>query len=792
MKINEHWLREWVDPMLDRAEIAERLTLAGLEVDSVESVARPLPGVVVAEVLAVEAHPDAERLVVCRIRDGLDERTVVCGAPNVRAGLRVPYARPGAELPGARAITASDIRGVTSAGMLCSAAELGLGDDAAGLLELDGDAEPGLAIDDVLRLDDAVFDIGLTPNRGDCFCVLGIARDLAVISGAELRAPDVAQVPPVDDAIFAVDLSAPTACPRYAGRVVKGLDPAARTPLWMRERLRRCGVRSIHPVVDITNYVMLELGQPMHGFDLQRLHDHIGVREAVAGESLLLLDGQVIDLEAGTLVIADGNGPVALAGVMGGEASGVGDDTVDVFLESAFFEPVRLAGVARRYRLQTDASTRFERGVDPSGQERALERATALVLAICGGRPGPVTVIEMRDHVPQRAPIAFRPQAVDRLLGTTIPSARIADILVNLQMTVTREGEGCWQVAPPAFRFDIAIEADLVEEVARINGYDQIPVRLPGGAGRPDLPPPAGMFEDAAREALIGRGYFEAITYSFIAADKARLFAVEATSAPLANPISRDMAVMRPSMWPALVDAAMHNLNRRHDDVRLFEIGAVFAGASAAAVAGGHRVAGLRCGVAQTQHWDGRARDADFFDAKRDVEAVLARCHSGRAGFLPAEHPALHPGQTAAIVMDGRRIGFLGALHPRVAREMDVDRPLFLFDLALPSPGDVGTPQFAPFSRFPAVRRDLSLVVDEHILAADCLAAAREGAGPILRDLQLFDVYRGQGIDSGKKSLTLGLIFQVASSTLTDDEVEASVARILTKVQERVGGILRK
>lgn len=791
MKINEHWLREWVDPALDRVAIAEKLTLGGLEVDAIEAVAGVLEGVVVGEVLAAEPHVDAERLSVCRVRDGAGEHTVVCGAPNVRPGLRAPYARPGARLPDGREITASSIRGIDSAGMLCSAAELGLGDAADGLLELDPTAAIGQSIADALVLDDAVFDIGLTPNRGDCFCVLGIARDLAVLSGSPLRPAEVAAVPPVSDAVFPVDLPAPAACPRYVGRVIEGIDPAARTPLWMSERLRRCGVRAIHPVVDITNYVMLELGQPMHGFDLARLRDHVSVREAASGESLLLLDGQTLELAAGTLVIADADGPVALAGVMGGEASGVGDDTVDIFLESAFFEPVRLAGVARHYRLQTDASTRFERGVDPTGQERAIERATALVLEICGGQPGPVTVVEHGDHLPRRAPIGFRPQAVDRLLGTAIPAARTAAILEALQMRVERADAEHWQVQAPPFRFDVGIEADLVEEVARVNGYDQIPVRMPAGAGRPELPPPAGAAEDAARQALIGRGYFEAITYSFIAADKAARFALEAGQvAPLANPISRDMAVMRPSMWPALIDAAVHNLNRRHDDLRLFEVGAVFAGAGAAA--GHHRVAGLRCGLAQAQHWDAAARETDFFDAKRDVESVIATCYRGQAGFEPAEHPALHPGQTATVVLDGCHIGVLGALHPRLARELDVPRPLFLFDLALPGLAEVATPQFAPFSRFPAVRRDLSVIVDEAVHAAACLAAVREGAGPILHDLQLFDVYRGQGIDSGKKSLTLGLIFQVASSTLTDDEVEASMARILARVQERVGGILRK
>ena len=789
MKISEHWLRAWSDPPVDAPALAEKLTLAGLEVDGVDPVGGGLSGVIVAEVLEVERHPDAERLSVCRVRDAEGESRVVCGAPNVRAGLLTAYARPGARLPGAGRIDKTTIRGVESAGMLCSAAELGLGDDADGIIELDADAVIGATIDETLGLDDLVFDIGLTPNRGDCFCVLGVAREVAVLTGAPCRAPAVEAVTPVVDDVLRVELATPRACSRYAGRVIRGIDPRARTPLWMQERLRRVGVRAIHPVVDVTNYVMLELGQPMHAFDLARIDSNIVVREAVVGETLELLDGQALDLDAGTLVIADAARPVALAGVMGGAASGVSDETCDIFLESAFFDPIRLAGVARHYRLQTDASTRFERGVDPTHQERAVERATALIVEICGGQPGPTTCTEDLESVPSVPCIEFRPERVNRLLGTCIETTRIAEILESLELEVVRAAEP-WQVTPPPFRFDLAIEADLVEEVARIEGYDRIPATLPRGEGEPAVASGTGRLETAAAENLMARGYHEAITYSFVAAERAELFHPDWPTTPLANPISSEMAIMRPSLLPGLVDAAVHNLNRQHDTVQLFELGMVFAD-DAGQAAQRMRLGGVRAGLAAAPRWTAAARETDFFDIKQDVECILSSWGWEGAAFIADSQPGLHPGQTARIEHEGRVIGRLGALHPATARRLDISKPLFLFDLMLPEDDSAAAPQYVPISRFPAVRRDLNIVVDETVTATDCLAAAREAAGTMLHDLQLFDVYRGQGIDSDKKSLTLGLIFQVASSTLTDDEVEAAMDRVLAKLAERVGGVLR-
>ena len=789
MKVSEQWLREWVDPPLDVEAMGERLTMGGLEVDEITPAAPELAGIVAAEITAVDPHPQADRLTVCRVFDGASEHQVVCGAPNVMAGMRAPYAAPGVRLPDKRVIERARIRGVESAGMLCSAAELGLGDDASGILALPRSTSAGASLRELLQLDDAVLDIDLTPNRGDCFCVVGIARDLGALTDTPVTRPDVVPVPASTNARFAVELLDGSACPRYGGRVITEVDSGAATPLWMQERLRRMGVRCIHPLVDVTNYVMLELGQPMHAFDLDKLDRKIIVRGAATGERLLLLDGQDIALDAGTLVIADGTGPVALAGVMGGEPTAVSAETSNVFLESAFFDPVPLAGVARRYRLHTDASTRFERGVDPTMQTRAIERATALVLDICGGDAGPCEMTEIASAVPASGPVAFRPQAVERLLGTPVAEDRVEKILRSLDMAIVRNGVP-WEVTPPAFRFDIRLEADLVEEVARVHGYDAIPLRLPKGAGRPAVAVQESTVEHAMRGGLIERGYFEAVTYSFIDPGLARRFDPEIEAVTLANPISSEMSVMRPSLWPGLVGATRYNLNRQHDDVRLFEIGMVFR-TEPDGVAQTNRIGGLRCGPALPEQWGESLRDTDFYDFKQDVEAVLGALHVKAARIEASEDSALHPGQSAHIILDGGVIGRMGALHPALARHLDIDKPLYLFEINHDFAAVMGVPQYRPISKFPRVRRDINVVVDDVITAAACLEAAREAAGGILRDLQLFDVYRGQGIDYDKKSLTLGLIFQALSSTLVDDEVEDAVQRVVENLAKRVGGRLR-
>ena len=790
MKFSESWLREWVDLDVGVDGLAELLTMGGLEVAAVTPAAPPLTGVVVAELRNVDPHPLADSLAVCRVHDGDDEHTVVCGAPNARAGLRSAYAPPGVTLPGERAIDDVDVRGVTSAGMLCSPAELGLGDDAAGIVELSDDAPVGTDLSAYLDLTDRIVDIDLTPNRGDCFCVTGIARDVAALAGVEMRRIDVAAVAAANAACFAVELDDPAGCPRYACRVIEGLNAAAPTPMWMQERLRRAGVRGINALVDVTNYVMLELGQPMHAFDRDKLTQKIVVRQARAGERLMLLDGGDIELDQGTLVIADGAGPVALAGVLGGEPTSVSGITTSVLLESAFFEPVRLAGVARSYGLHTDASTRFERGVDPAGQARAIERATALIVDICGGTPGSVAVTEDSRHMPARAAVTLRPRAVGALLGIDLDDTRVRDILLALDMAVEAGADG-WRVIPPSFRFDIAHEVDLIEEVARVHGYAALPAALPVGQARPALP-----VMDTARErdmrALLGsRGFFEAITYSFIDPDLARLLEPEGAPVALSNPISSEMSVMRRSLWPGLLNAARHNLNRRHDAVRLFEIGMVFRD-DGAGLRQARQVGAVAGGRALPEQWGAGPRECDFFDLKQDVDTLLQSMGYVDRRYAPAPDPALHPGQSASLLVHHTEVGRIGALHPRIALALDIDKSLFLFEIDIDSLPESGTRAFAPLSKYPPVRRDISVVVGETISAQDCLSVAREAGGALLRDLQLFDVYRGQGIDSDKKSLTMGLIFQTASRTLTEDEVEIAREQIVDALAQRVGGTLRE
>lgn len=789
MKLSEQWLREWFDPGVETAQLAERLTLAGLEIEGLTAAAPPLRGVIVGEVRAVAPHPDSDHLHVCQVFDGRATHQLVCGAPNVRDGLKTAYAPPGAEIGDGRALTSNSIRGVESAGMLCSASELGLGDDASGIMELPGDAPVGAGLREFMHLDDTVVEVNLTPNRADCFCVSGVARDLAALFGGRLKSTAAAPVAAQSERRVAVELAAPMACPSYAGRVIAGINPGARTPTWMSERLRRAGVRCIHPLVDVTNYVMLELGQPMHAFDLDKLAAPIVVREACAGERIALLDDSEVELAAGTLLITDGNGPIALAGIMGGATTAVSEHTTNVFLESAFFEPVRLAGAARGYRMHTDASQRFERGVDPRQQARAIERATQLILEICGGVPGPCELTQSEAGQRPSTVVPFRPAAVKRLLGIEVPAARVAAILRSLDMQVD-DSAVPWQVSAPSFRFDISIEADLVEEVARIQGYESIPSRLPLTAGLPAVGDATSPLESRARTTLCVRGYFEAITYSFIDPSLAQAFDPGFASVPLANPISSEMSVLRRSIWPGLAEAALHNRNRQVDDIRLFELGMVFR-QEASGLAQRRQIAGLRSGPAVRVHWSDRARDTDFYDVKQDVEALLQTLHQDRVSFVTATHPALHPGQTAALVSEGAIIGHVGALHPAISARMGFDKPLFLFEIDCDDMGARGAAQFQPISKFPAVRRDLAVVVDESVTAEACLEAAREAAGDLLRDLQLFDVYRGQGIDSGKKSLALGLIFQTLSSTLTDDEVEQAVRRVLARLRECVGGTLR-
>ena len=792
MKFSEQWLRGWVNPQVDRDELVARLSMAGLEVDSVTPAAGDFSGVVVGEVLSVEQHPDADKLRVCQVSNGAETFQVVCGAPNVRPGLKIPFAMIGAQLPGDFKIKKAKLRGVESNGMLCSQAELQVGEGNDGLMELPSDAPVGEDIRVYLALEDASIEVDLTPNRGDCLSLAGLAREVGALYAAEVTRPVVAPVTVMHDEVRPVEVLAPAACPRYLGRVIRNVDLSRPTPLWMVERLRRADVRSIDAAVDITNYVMLELGQPLHAFDLAEINGGIRVRMAEEGEKLVLLDGQEVTLRSDTLVIADHTRALAIAGVMGGEHSGVSIKTRDIFLESAFFDQIAVAGKARSYGLHTDASHRYERGVDWKLAREAMERATGLLLDITGGEAGPIVEIVNEQFLPSIAPITLRAARISQMLGMEMDDSEIERLLSALGLTITAEGAGQWRVEVPSHRFDISLEVDLIEELARLYGYNRLPVRYPQARLAPQAKAEARSDLPELRRLLVARGYQEAITYSFIDPKQFELFSPGVEPLLLANPISNDMAAMRATLWPGLVKALQHNLNRQQDRVRLFESGLRFVG-QLEGLKQEPMLAGVVCGTRLPEGWAQGREVVDFFDVKADVESVL-----GFAGaldaftFVPGKHPALHPGQTARIERDGREVGFVGAIHPELSKTLGLDRPVFVFELVLAEVALGKMPKFQELSRFPEVRRDLALLVDREVAASSVLDVIRENAGEWLTDLRLFDVYQGKGIDPLRKSLAVGLTWQHPSRTLNDDEVNTTTQNILTSLEKRLNATLRK
>ncbi len=793
MRLSYQWLREWVAPRFDARQLSERLTLVGLEVTALEPAAPPLEKVVVAEIMAVWPHPQAAgRLSVCRVNAGQHGTLeVVCGAPNSAVGLRVPLALPGAVLPGGQAIQKAEIYGVVSHGMLCSAAELGLAESSNGLLELGVDAKAGASLTSILGLDDIILDIDLTPNRGDCLSVLGLAREVAALTGARLRTRPIRAIPARSKRTHRIVLDVPDDCPRYCGRVIEGIALDVVTPLWMRERLRRSGVRTVHPVVDVTNYVMLELGQPMHAFDLARLAGEIRVRTAQAGEALELLDGRRVRVPKGALLIADAEKPLALAGVMGGKDSAVGAQTRDIFLESAWFRPATIGRTARALGMQTESSYRFERGVDPTLQRQAIERATALLLEVAGGRPGPVIEQMARDWLPTIKPIRLRMARLARVLGASPRTQRVATILARLGMRVHAVGDG-FRVVPPSYRFDLRLEEDLIEEVARVHGYEKIPATCPRIAVNAPAQPEVRVPVARLRTLLADRDYHEVITYSFVDAKLQTLLDPGVAPLKLANPLSVDMAAMRTSLWPGLVRAVIYNLNRQQSRIRLFEIGRCFRPVGKGGAEEEQVLAGAATGEAWPRQWGMSGRPADFFDVKGDVEALLGLGgDSAIFRFRAATHPALHPGRSAEILRNNVRIGWLGELHPRICAELAVNQAVILYELLLTALTAARLPRYEEISRFPGIRRDLSLELPEEIPADEVMEKVREVAGKLLINLELFDEYRGEGIDYGRKSLTLALTFQDSSRTLKEGEVEAVVAGIVSALQTRLGARLR-
>ena len=792
MKFSEKWLRQWVNIEVDTQELVDKITMAGLEVDDVEAVAGEFTGVIIGEIVACEQHPDADKLRVTQVSTGSESFQVVCGAPNARVGIKVPFATVGAVLPGNFKIKKAKLRGVESFGMLCAEEELGMAESSDGLMELPLDATVGQDIREYLSLDDKIIDVDLTPNRGDCLSIAGLAREVSANFLADVTEEQVAEVAPAIDDTFTVNIDAPQGCPRYIGRVIRNVDVSRSAPLWLTERLRRSGIRSIDPVVDVTNYVMLELGQPMHGFDLDTLSGSIHVRMAKAEEKLTLLDGQEVTLNDNTLVIADEQKALAIAGVMGGEGSGVSEKTRNIFLESAFFDPITIAGKARSYGLHTDSSHRFERGVDFQLQKKAVERATALIVDICGGEPGPVTEVASEAHLPALREVKLRSEKVTSLLGMAIENSHIEALLSRLGLGLVADGDGCWKVSVPSWRFDISIEEDLVEELGRIYGYNNLPESTPTALLKMKQVDESQVQESDVRRALTARGYQEAVCFSFIAPELHKLFDPRHEPVALSNPIASDLSVMRTTLLPGLVKTAGYNLNRQQSRVRLFETGLTFV-KEGDELKQEPMLAALITGSRHPESWQGKAEAVDFFDLKGDFEAVF---ELGQAGnefvFRKGEHAAMHPGQCAEIVRDGNVIGHMGALHPSLAKTMDMPAAVYLVELSLKAVTKGKVTRFSALSKYPEVRRDLALVVSASIAAGDIERAIESEAGELLRRVNTFDVYAGQGIEEGCKSLAMGLTLQHPSRTLKDDEVNELVDRVVTRLKQEFNASLRQ
>ena len=785
MKISVQWLREWVQTGEDVAALAHALTMAGLEIEGMERAGPRLEGVVVGEVKSVQKHPDAEKLNVCRVWDGREDLQIVCGAPNVRAGMKAPLARIGAKLPDGPEIKKAKLRGVESFGMLCSARELTLHEDASGLMDLPASFQAGESVAAALQLDDTIFEVKLTPNRGDCMSVAGIAREVAVARTTDLHPPALQPVAAAITDTFPVRLES-AGCPKLAGRVIRGIRANAPSPSWLQERLRRAGLRPISAAVDITNYVMLELGQPMHAYDLRRLHGAVVARMAKSGEQLQLLDGRTIDLTPDVLVIADERALIGMAGVMGGAESGINDDTSDVFLEAAFFDPSTVAGRGRRYGLITDASQRFERGVDTELQERAIERATQLLIDAAGGKAGPVTVARCDKPLAAPPAIRLRHQRIEHVLGTQIPAGLPADLLARLGMKVTGSG-GEWRVTPPSWRFDIHIEADLIEEIARVYGFDKIPEQ--DAAGTLAIAPWTESFvrNDRAADLLVDRGYHEAITYSFTDAGwQSILFNGNALA--ISNPISAELGVMRLSLWPGLLQAARDNQHRQQQRVRLFEVGRCFASDGAET----EMIGGVVTGAVNDEQWGAATTKVDFFDVKADVEALLTLTGArAEFRFTAEKHPALHPGQSARVWRGEEPVGWLGAIHPQHLPRLDLTYPVFVFELETQRTFAAAVPQFQEISKFPGIRRDIAVIVDEGIEAQVLEDIVHAAAGVLLKQMSVLSVYRGHQFEKGKKSIALGLHLQDTSRTLTDQDADAVVAQVVDQLGRHAGGKLR-
>ncbi len=797
MKISENWLREWVNPHISTDELAHQLIMSGTELDSVEPVASAFTHVVVGQIKSVEQHPDADRLTVCQVDVAADERIQIVTNAKVMEGQKVAVAMIGAELPEPDGkifkIKKSKLRGVLSQGMFCGAETLGMGEADEGLLEIPDDVEPGADLREALGLDDVVLDLDATPNRADLLSVAGVAREVGVITQTPVIKVQIEPTPVDIDDVLPVTISADDLCQRYAGRIIRNVDTQAKTPHWIKEKLRRLGVRSLGPVVDVTNFVMLALGQPMHGFDLDKLEGGINVRRAEDGEKLRLLDGKEITLRSDTLVIADHKKALALAGIMGGEDSSVTDSTKNIYLESAFFVPEKIMGKARSYGLHTDSSHRFERGVSPDLQLMALERATQLILEICGGQVAPVSDTITHDDLLKRDPIHYERRRTRRHLGIEVEDARIEDIMTRLGCKVEKVDDG-WMITPPIFRFDLATPEDVVEEIARIYGYDNIPAVLRPMQPLITLKPENQVREDVLQNLLIARGYQEAITYSFVPPEIESLLNPGTEQIRLANPISEELSIMRGTLWSGLIPALDRNVKRQQHRVRLFETGLTFVKTGNGLPEQRKKLAGVVTGSLYEEQWSGDSRPVDFYDLKGDVEAILAEASAQRFEFVRTEHAALHPGQSAKILCDGKEVGLCGALHPALEKKLDLDQPVFVFELDLDLIANKKLPVYRKISPLPSIRRDLALLLDQDVdyaRVSDTLEKLSKAVIPEFTDFMIFDVYSGENLDSGQKSLALGLIFQDFSRTLEEQEINGYVEKIMASLAQETGAVLR-
>ncbi|MGB2422708.1 MAG: phenylalanine--tRNA ligase subunit beta [Luminiphilus sp.] len=787
MIISEQWLRTWVSPQVTTDALSHKLTMIGLEVDSIAGAAEAFSGVVVAQIIAAEQHPDADKLRVCTVNAGDETVQIVCGAPNARAGLIAPLAKVGAVLPGDFKIKKAKLRGVESQGMLCAGAELTISEDNDGLMELPADAPIGADIREYLSLDDQVIELGLTPNRADCLSVRGIARDVAVAFDETLNETAIAPIESTIADTFPVAIEATAKCPRYLGRVIKNVDLSRPTPDYMRERLERAGLRSIDAAVDVTNYVLLELGQPLHAFDLDQLNGGIVVRECKPDEVLTLLDGTEQALEPGTLVIADHTQPLALAGIMGGADSGVSESTTNLFLESAFFTPELMAGRARSYGLHTDASHRYERGVDFQLQREAMERATQLFIDAVGGEAGPVTEVVSDADLPVNEAVLLREAQIEKLLGIKIDRVEVERILEGLGFWVVGHKQG-WLCTAPSWRFDMGLEVDLIEELARIIGFDAIPSQPIKANLIPLAVPETARALRLAKNDLVARGYFEAVTFSFVAPELQAHFDPELSPIALKNPISADLAVMRTSLIPGLLKAIAHNASRQQSRVKLFETGLKFLPGE-----GTEQIPMLAIAVSGLRDLEGWSTDktaADFFDVKGTVEGLLANL-GDRLTFEASVFPGLHDGQSAAILVDGKCVGRIGAVHPSVRKVMGIPANTVVAEVLQSVVNEVAMPAYDDISKYPETRRDLALVADKSAASAEVLSTIRKAAGSLLTKLDLFDVYEGAGLAEGKKSLAIGLTFQDQSRTLDESEVSSAVDQVLDSLKEKLGIELR-